>query len=837
MFGGCGLSRTAILLSLLLVLVSFSIPYHAAPALADDHSYVPLVDKLVYKVLANEDQRVLALQAGETEMHFGYLDPVHLSALDADPDLEVAFSNRSGYHFVAFNCRRYPLNESALRRAFALAFDKERASTDIWDGFAVPYDSFLPDSSTWCVEDMLPYHYYTADAAAGNNLLESSGFNIDPLSGFRNGPDGKPFSVTIRCDLSLETHHDVALLSAEAFASLHISSSVVPLDFDPAFHNLHFVDPSTTFDLVVSEIDVQSERVDWIAHSFSSSAEYLTGVGLTGFSNATFDAHSEIVLNEPLEESYDDAVAMQMILHQSVPAMVVCQERCLEVYRNDWYDGQVPDELGRIHNRVTLTEMHRRDGTAGGIVPIGIDQAPASYSFNPFIGESELGRSLRQLIFPSMFKTGLTLAPEPYAALSVTTTTQSDNVSIPEGHVVYTINLATMRWRDKSPVCSLDFVYTLETLMNAPLLPTDLRWIADLVDASMIDSTRFRVELSTQSPWILLDLGFLPMVKNGTLDNKDIHSWDPFLTPDYTQNAGSFFFSDYEYGEFYEFSSFESQSYVVSYGNWDGHRVSPAIDSPDDLVEDLAQGVEWQILLGCVASSVPIVLVALFIDKKRGREVTSNLTLRVLAIALACSLLIVVPLGSFALSEPRGLSWGVSPGDTFQMEVCFRGFTGGQLTPSNFDFAQIEGLVIDVQVLELPSVNRGVLTTAAFDGLMMQTKVRLSCESTSPLIEDFLEFFEYYVSASLLPVGDWTAIGRVFDFSGHEADASSYFACQVDSIFLIGYHSFYIDAGSGWQANVSLTTGFPEVVQFWSSSYHPPYVYYSYAVALQLVQD
>lgn len=833
--------RTAFLLLAMLVVVSFFSPCEAALTPADDLSNIPHIDKLVYKVLTNEDQRVLALQAGETEMQFGYVDPVHLPALNADPDLAVSYSNRSGYHVVAFNCRKYPLNESVLRRSFALAFDKEKAATEIWDGLAMPYDSFLPPPSTWCPENLLPHHYYSADVESGNNLLDSNGFIIDPLTGFRNSPNGDSFSVTIRCDFSLETHHQVALLSAEALTSLHINSSLVPLDFIPEFYAANFADPLTAFDMVIAEIEVESERVDWIANSYSSSGVSHTGVSLTGFSNTTFDSHAEIVLNEQLEASYDDAIAMQIVLHQNVPAMVVCQERRIEVYRTDWYEGQVHDVLGRIHNRVTLTEMHRGDGSIGGVVPIGIDMAPVSQSFNPFLSTSEFGRSMIELIFPSMFKTGLALGPEPHTALSVTKSTHSDTDSIPEGHAAYTVSLASLHWQDESPVCSLDFVYTLGTLMNFSQLPADLWWVANVVGAWVIDSTHFRVEFSTDSPWNIIDLGFLPIIRNGTLQNRTIADWDPYIAEypstmaDFPQNAGSFFFSDYEDGEFYEFTSAAySGSSGITLGSWNGRTLSPTIDTPS-ASGVVSLGVEQQVFLGSVVGCSSCVLLALFISKRRESKFASDDALRAITLGVICSFLVIMPIGSFVHSVSHPLSWGVAPGDSFQMEVCFRGFSGGQTTPFAFEYAQLEGLIITVEILELNPVAQGVLTASSLESLREQNKVQLSCETSSPLIDDLLDLFEYYVSAALLPIGDWTNIDDAVDFSGLEFGARSYYACEVDDIFLYGYHSFNIDAGSGWQANVSLTNGFPEVVQLWSCSYHPPYVYYRYSLALQLV--
>ncbi|MHA2045365.1 MAG: hypothetical protein ACW99G_11260 [Candidatus Thorarchaeota archaeon] len=62
----------------------------------------PYVDKVVFKIIANQDQRILALQAGEIEMDNSFFDPVHLPTLDADPDISI-FSALLGCRSRHFN--------------------------------------------------------------------------------------------------------------------------------------------------------------------------------------------------------------------------------------------------------------------------------------------------------------------------------------------------------------------------------------------------------------------------------------------------------------------------------------------------------------------------------------------------------------------------------------------------------------------------------------------------------------------------------------------------------------------------------------------------------------
>ena len=117
---------TLLIVSLLVVLVISQTPVSAIDPVPSDLNTGPYVDQIVYKVIAYQDQRIIALQAGEIVMHNSFFDPQYLPQLSADPDIDIFSAMRNGYGHITINCRDYPLNISGLRRAFAFAFDKTR---------------------------------------------------------------------------------------------------------------------------------------------------------------------------------------------------------------------------------------------------------------------------------------------------------------------------------------------------------------------------------------------------------------------------------------------------------------------------------------------------------------------------------------------------------------------------------------------------------------------------------------------------------------------------------------------------------------------------------------
>ena len=88
----------------------------------------PYVDKIVFDVITQDDQQVLALQDDEIDMIDQQIDPTFLDTLVEAENIEVVNVLRNGYGYVSINCAKYPLNVTAFRRAVAFATDKEAIS-------------------------------------------------------------------------------------------------------------------------------------------------------------------------------------------------------------------------------------------------------------------------------------------------------------------------------------------------------------------------------------------------------------------------------------------------------------------------------------------------------------------------------------------------------------------------------------------------------------------------------------------------------------------------------------------------------------------------------------
>ena len=365
--------RYALLIVVGLLIVSFS-EVRSVRGFTESDSLVsgPYVNEVIYKVIANQDQRILALQAGEIEMDLGYLDPVYLPTLTADPDISIYQGIRNGYGHITINCEKYPLNISGLRRAFAFAYNKTRVPEELLDGFGIEHDSLVPVTNGWCAEEQFDYHYYTAQPDIGNQILDELNFVIDGGTGYRFAPDGSPFEVIIEYSSAGIRSGITAQIGVDALNSLHINARTRSADFNEYISRL---ETHGNYDMVVYAVNFYDSEIEWLGYEYWSEYADVEGENPTNFRNATYDNwRNQLLYGTSYDEVYEAAIEMQKILHYNVPRLVTYENFYMQAFRNDVFTGHIEDSYQYISGPWTLRNIHKLDGTAGGSVHIAISE-------------------------------------------------------------------------------------------------------------------------------------------------------------------------------------------------------------------------------------------------------------------------------------------------------------------------------------------------------------------------------------------------------------------------------------------------------------------------------
>ena len=518
----------------------------------------PYVDRVVYKVISYQDQRILALQADEIEIDTDFFDPVYLPQLDLDPDLDIYTALRNGYGELSINCRDYPLNISALRRAFAFAFDKTRVTTEIFDGFSQEQDSVVPYPNSWCIEDDFSYHYYTNESIIGNALLDAADFEIDGGTGFRLTPSGEAFDIEITyAASSSEIAGGIAQIAVDALTALHIDAAAVAMDYNTYLAILNTHD---SYDMAFLSRNFYDNDVDWLAYEFWSGYADTPFQNPTNFANSTYDSwRDQLLYGTTYEEVYEAAAEMQRILHYNVPKLIVYENTYLQACRNDEFEGYVEDFSRYASGLWTMRNIHRIDGTPGGTFSVAIAEEPDSFNF--FVTNSAYSRNIIEEFWPSLYKTAPDLTPWPDLAQSMLTETHADNAAVPVGHARYTIDIIqNATWSDGVPLTAEDvafsFTYMIESASYGNPYGADL---SDLVAAYAPTPYRVVLEFGTESYWQFSNFAYDYIIPEHIFNDEDgigyenWNLWNPVFDPAEPHvTCGPFILTDYEAGEFYE---------------------------------------------------------------------------------------------------------------------------------------------------------------------------------------------------------------------------------------------------------------------------------------------
>ncbi len=517
----------------------------------------PYVDEVIFKVIEDQDQRVLALQTGEIEMDNSFFEPSYLTTLDSDPNIDIYSAARNGYGQITINCDKYPLNISGFRRAFAFAFNKTRVTSEVMDGFSIEHDSLVPRPNSWCAEDQFDYHYYTAQPDIGNQILDDLNFTIDAETGFRLAPDGTPFEIVIEYGSGHQIYESITQIGVEALDSLHINArnSVETYNYYISRMNYH-----GAFDMVFFATNFYDNDVDWLAYEYWSENTDVAYLNPTNFRNETYDSYRDALLyGTTYEEIYEAAAEMQKILQYNVPRLVVFVNTYIQAYRNDQFTGHVEDLGNHISGPWTMRKIHKLDGTFGGSVPVSIGLIPNS--FNLFITDTETSAPILSELWPSLYKYDSDLEPWPDLAKSMLTETHSDNPAVPDGHTRFTIDIVhNATWTDGTPVTSEDVAFSILYAFESAFYGNPAGFdVGDIYAIYTLSTFSVTIEFSTESYWHFNTFAFDYIIpyhifnEDEGIAYDEWNMWNPvFNISEPHVTCGPFIFTDYEVGEYYK---------------------------------------------------------------------------------------------------------------------------------------------------------------------------------------------------------------------------------------------------------------------------------------------
>jgi peptide/nickel transport system substrate-binding protein len=188
----------------------------ANPGAAAGHG--PRIPRLVFRIVPSSTNLVNQLLAGSVHLAGG-VAPADAARLQAAAGIDLtAFADRS-YTHVCWNLARPPFDDPRLRRALAMAVDREALIEVVYDGFALL--SLGPVlSSMWAFNGALEPVPFEPAAAA--RLLAEAGWQDRDGDGVLDR-DGAPLAFELLAPAESDTRQDVVLMIERDLARIGVT--------------------------------------------------------------------------------------------------------------------------------------------------------------------------------------------------------------------------------------------------------------------------------------------------------------------------------------------------------------------------------------------------------------------------------------------------------------------------------------------------------------------------------------------------------------------------------------------------------------------------------------
>lgn len=158
----------------------------------------PNIDKLVFKVISDEQARVMALQSGEVDIIggdlIGRIPLESVESLENDPNVSVYHTDTMSSYFIGFNQDNPIFQDKKVRLAFNYAINKESMVNNLLNGIGAPAKGlFQPSVPYVTAENNEAYDYDPEKAKA---LLKEAGFEDTDGDGIIE-KDGNPIDIEL----------------------------------------------------------------------------------------------------------------------------------------------------------------------------------------------------------------------------------------------------------------------------------------------------------------------------------------------------------------------------------------------------------------------------------------------------------------------------------------------------------------------------------------------------------------------------------------------------------------------------------------------------------------
>ncbi|WP_434310731.1 ABC transporter substrate-binding protein [Hominifimenecus sp. rT4P-3] len=187
-----------------------------------------LLDEIVFSVYSDENAVILALQNGEIDTASNFITVAAQNQLQNNASFDLLSVQSLGYGFISFCQNNTILQDANLRKAMAMAMDRNAICTVAYQGGAEPM--LHPISQVWAdfVKSDIQQPAFDVDGA--NALLDQSGYTDTNGDGIRENSDGTPLQFTMTYRNTLANVDSIMEILRSDFQKIGIGLDLSPVD-------------------------------------------------------------------------------------------------------------------------------------------------------------------------------------------------------------------------------------------------------------------------------------------------------------------------------------------------------------------------------------------------------------------------------------------------------------------------------------------------------------------------------------------------------------------------------------------------------------------------------
>lgn len=202
----------------------------------------PLIDRLVWRVIPENTAQIAELRAGEADL---VLQPRPQQAVElaARDEFELAVQPSRQFSFIAWNGLREDLADPRVRRALAMAIDRQAIVDRFRGGYGqVATGPIMPFH--WSHDPELEPLPHAPDSALA--LLAAAGIRDRDGDGVLEGRGGEPFGIEIKHAAGSDYNRDIAEAVRGDLAAIGVDASTRPTEITTLFADV--TSPERRFD-------------------------------------------------------------------------------------------------------------------------------------------------------------------------------------------------------------------------------------------------------------------------------------------------------------------------------------------------------------------------------------------------------------------------------------------------------------------------------------------------------------------------------------------------------------------------------------------------------------